>query len=241
MAKNKYFDIYKDLKNKIEEKIYPYQEFLPSEHILKEEYECSRNTIRRALADLSAEGYVQSRHGKGVIVIYQPYKKSEFVLAGTESFKESSIRNNKKYKTNVICIKELVVDEKIENKTTIPIGTEIYYLQRLRFLEDRAVIIDHNYFVKDVVKNLTKEIAEDSVYQYMREVLKENIVTTKGTFTVKKTTKMDKKYLGLNGFNCVAVLNIHAYNTNGVMFEFTESRHVPENFVFLFQAQKIKN
>ena len=66
MPKAKYDTIYKDLKEKIETEIYAYQEILPSEHMLIHEYGCSRNTVRRALAELTADGYVQPMHGRGV-------------------------------------------------------------------------------------------------------------------------------------------------------------------------------
>lgn len=78
MAKLKYDRIYRDLRQKIESGEYPVQEFLPSEFRLIEEYECSRNTVRRAIADLTAQGYVQPLHGKGVRVIYQPRPQSQY-------------------------------------------------------------------------------------------------------------------------------------------------------------------
>jgi GntR family transcriptional regulator len=41
---------------------------LPSEHALCTEYGVSRITVRRALQDLSAAGYVERRHGQGTFV-----------------------------------------------------------------------------------------------------------------------------------------------------------------------------
>lgn len=58
MPKAKYAEIYKDLKRKIEIGEYEFQELLPSENTLVQEYDCSRNTIRRAIGDLVADGYV---------------------------------------------------------------------------------------------------------------------------------------------------------------------------------------
>ena len=72
MPKAKYDYIYRDLKEKIETESYSYQDLLPSEHILVQEYGCSRNTVRRALAELAADGYVQPMQGKGVRNIFQP-------------------------------------------------------------------------------------------------------------------------------------------------------------------------
>lgn len=56
MLKAKYDTIYRDLKEQIESEAFAYQELLPSEHTLEQTYDCSRNTIRRAIAELTAEG-----------------------------------------------------------------------------------------------------------------------------------------------------------------------------------------
>ena len=55
MPKAKYEGIYHSIKKRIEAQDYPYQSLLPSENTLIEEYACSRNTVRRALAELIAE------------------------------------------------------------------------------------------------------------------------------------------------------------------------------------------
>ena len=66
MSKSVYQDIYADMQQAIEHGDYPYQSYLPSENELKELYGCSRTTVRRALAALAAEGYVQPQQGRGV-------------------------------------------------------------------------------------------------------------------------------------------------------------------------------
>ena len=48
--------------------------------------------------EIRTEGYVQSIHGKGVRIIYQPgQQQSEFILGGIESLKEAVARNRKNY------------------------------------------------------------------------------------------------------------------------------------------------
>ena len=86
MPKSKFEEIYKDLKNHVRQGDYLYSELLPSENTLIGIYDCSRNTIRRAIAGLVEDGYVQSVHGKGVQVIYQPSEKTNFTVGGIESF-----------------------------------------------------------------------------------------------------------------------------------------------------------
>ena len=241
MPKAKYAEIYKDLKRRIETEEYEFQEMLPSENTLIQEYDCSRNTVRRAIADLVTDGYVQSMQGKGVLVIYQPALQTSFTIGGIESFKESAVRNNLKSETKVIHFAELVVDQKISHKTGFNIGDEIYYLQRLHYLDGKALILNHNYFLKSVAVDLTVEIAEKSIYDYLENTLGVNIVTSRRIMTVEKMTQIDEKYLDLGDYNCMAVVSSQTYNSDGVMFEFTQSRHRPDYFSFQDNAIRKSN
>lgn len=232
MPKSKFEQIYKDLKEKIESGDYAYQDLLPSENTMVSIYNCSRNTIRRALSELTEQGYVQPLHGKGVRVIYQPIDQAAFTIGGIESFKESAIRNHRKRHTEVIQFAEITADERLAAKTGFPVGSELYYLQRVRFLDGIALILDINMFLKSLVPNLTKEIAENSIYEYIENDLGMSIVTSKRKMTVERATQIDEKYLQLNDYNCLAVVTGQTFNADGIMFEYTQSRHRPDYFCF---------
>ena len=240
MAKTKYDQIYAELRTRIEQQEYGFQELLPSENTLVKEYGCSRNTVRRAIGRLADEGYVQSLHGKGVRIIYQPGQLSEFMLSGIESLKEAVARNQKEYRTKVVCFAELTVAQRISARTTFPVGEEIYYIQRVRYIDGEALILDHNYFLKEVARDLTPEIAEQSIYAYLEQELGENIVTTKRKVTVERASQIDEMYLELGDYNCLAVVSSMTYNADGVMFEFTQSRHRPDKFAFYDLAHRVK-
>lgn len=232
MAKSKFESIYRDLKNKIEQQEYGYQEMLPSEHTMVELYGCSRNTIRRALSDLAKDGYVQPLHGKGVRVIYQPVDQASFTIGGIESFKESAARNKKQTKTVVVQFAEITADQRVSRRTGFPVGSELYYIQRVRYLDGLALIFDINMFLKSVAPGLTREIAQDSIYEYLENQLGVQIVTSRRKMTVERATPADEKYLELQDYNFLAVVTGQIYNSDGIMFEYTQSRHRPDYFCF---------
>lgn len=74
----------------------------------------------------------------------------------------------------------------------------------------------------------------------MEQVLGETIVTTKRKMTVERQTEIDDKYLDLKGYNCLAVVSSLTYNAAGIMFEYTQSRHRPDCFVFYDTAHRVK-
>ena len=87
---------------------------------------------------------------------------------------------------------------------------------------------------------LTREIAEDSIYEYLEQTLHMTIVNSKRIMTVEKVTEIDEKYLELNldDYNCLAVVTSQTYNSGGVMFEYTQSRHRPDYFRFQDNATR---
>ena len=234
MPKSKYQDIYKNLKQKIENEEFQYQELLPSENSLIQIYDCSRNTVRRAISQLVTDGYVQTMQGKGVRNIFQPVEQTSYTIGGIESFKESSARNHVVGRSEVLCFMDITADENIAKRTGFCAGTELFYLQRLHYLDNKPLIINHNYFLKDSVPGLTSEIAENSIYEYLENELHMTIVNSKRVITVEKITEIDEKYLHLNAddYNCMAVITSQTYNSDGTMFEYTQSRHRPDYFRF---------
>lgn len=243
MPKAKYAEIYKDLKRKIETGEYEFQELLPSENHLILTYDCSRNTVRRAISTLVTDGYVQTMQGKGVRNIYQPAAQTAFTIGEIESFRESALRNGHQSLTKVLLFTEFAINEKQALYTGFSVGTDIYYIQRLHYLDDMPLILNHNYFLKEAVPDLTPEIAENSIYDYLENTLHMTIVNSKRIMTVEKMTQIDEKYLKLNAedYNCMAVVSSQTYNSDGVMFEYTQSRHRPDYFRFYDNAVRKSN
>lgn len=238
MPKSIYENIYRDLKEKIENNFFSYQELLPSENTLIQTYNCSRNTLRRAVVLLVTDGYVQTIQGKGVRNIYRPAEQTAFTLGEVESFRESAIRNGRKPNTLVLLFTEFRVDKNLALKTGFSENAEIYYIQRLHYLDDQPLILNHNYFLKEAVPGLTREISENSIYNYLENELNMTIVNSKRIITVEKITEIDEKYLELNAkdYNCMAVVSSQTFNSSGVMFEYTQSRHRPDYFRFYDNA-----
>lgn len=232
MPKSKFEEIYKDLKYKVEKGEYLYGELLPSENTLIGVYDCSRNTIRRALSGLVEDGYVQSIHGKGVQVIYQPTEKATFTVGGIESFQETSKRNNLRPVTKVVRFDTIAADETLSRESGFPRGSELLWIERVRNIDGKALILDVNYFLKELVPGLTPEVASDSIYAYLERQLGMQIVTSKRRITVERASKTDRGYLNLDDYDCLAVVTSNTFNSDGIMFEYTQSRHHPEYFSF---------
>lgn len=238
MSKSKYLDVYNYLKENIINENFKSGEKLPSENELTNIFSVSRNTVRRAIEMLSADGLTTSVHGKGVFVIEnKPFK---FLVGGLQSFKEASESNNIKFSTEVPIFEEIVVDESLSNKTGFLVGTKVLHLVRVRNINDENVILDINYFLYDIVSKLNKDIAKDSIYKFLEENLHIKISGAQKLVSVEQISKLDKKYLDLGNNNLIAVIKNFAYLDDGILFEYTESHHRPDKFIFSTFARRSK-
>ena len=238
MPKSKYNEIYLALKSRIEAGDYPFQQLIPSENVLIQDFACSRNTLRRAVQALSAAGYVQSMQGRGVRVIWQPRPSSQFMFGGVESFTEACRRNAIRQRTEVLRFEERAADAALSRLTGMPEGVEVIYIERQRWVNGVPLILDHNYFLKETAAGLTPEIAAQSIYAYLENRLGLQIKTTRRVITVEPVTEDDTAHLQMDGCNCVAVVSSSTYDSSGVMFEYTQSRHSPKHFEFHDVAQR---
>ena len=241
MPKAKYEGIYHSIKKRIEAQDYPYQSLLPSENTLIEEYACSRNTVRRALAELVADGYVQTMQGRGVRVIYQPVGKTTFTIGGIETFQETARRNHLHAVTKVTKFETVIADERFAAKSGFSVGDELWSIERVRYLDGKALILDVNYFLKEFVPGLTPQIAANSIYDYIENTLGMQIITSKRRITVEHATARDEKLLDMDSYDCVAVVVNQTFNASGLLFEYTQSRHQPDYFCFQDIATRKKN
>ena len=232
MPRSKFGDIYRDLKYKIESGEYPYQSLVPSENTLVAVYGCSRNTVRRALAVLIEAGYVQAIQGKGVRVIYRPAGKTAFLIGVIESFQETDQRNNLHAVTKVVRFEQVETDERLASQSGFMVGEPLWAVERVRYLEGKALILDVNYFSQAMVPGLTAGIAARSIYEYIEKVLHIRIATTKRRVTVERATTRDEALLDLDGYGSVVVVSSLTFNADGLLFEYTQSRHQPASFCF---------
>ena len=237
MSMNKYENIYKNIKAQIESGKYPANTYLPSENSMVSVYNCTRNTIRRALSMLKLEGYIVLQHGKGAMVVYEPqFSTSLFTIGAIESLSEATQRNNKTLQTKVLEFKEIIADEAISMETGFSVGEELYFIKRLRIIDDEPMIIDENLFLKSEVRYLDEKIVGSSIYNYLENELHMVITVSRRRLAAEKATKDDIRYMKLKNLNYVLVNRGQVFNSKGIMFEYTQSRHHPTKVCFIETA-----
>ena len=233
---SKYISIYNNLMDLIESKEYKQGEKLPSESELAEQYSASRDTIRKSLDLLETAGYIQKVKGKGSFIL--DINKFDFPISGIISFKELSKSLGKKSKTHVELLKLTQPSKRIEKKLELGENDLIWKIFRVREIDGNKIILDKDYYNRKYIPKLTKEICEDSVYEYIEDELGLNISFAKKEINVIRATEEDKKYLDLEEYDMIVVVKSYTYLSDASLFQYTESRHRPDKFKFVDFARR---
>lgn len=234
MAKAKFEDIYLSLKEDIINKKYKLDERLASEHELATIYDCSRNTIRKAIRLLNEEGIVYSAQGKGVFIL-QPIEKNviSFKNSNFEGLSMISQSEKNKIDTQVYSFKEIEVDQAMSQEIEFSIGQTVYEVIRIRRKNGKAIMYDRAYFLKEIVGEFTDEIVSGSIYRHLKDTQIVKIAASRTFNKVLAANEMDTKLLSLGDYNCIGEFINIVYDDYGQIFEHTFTHYVPNEHVLV--------
>ncbi|EPY2307890.1 trehalose operon repressor [Clostridium sporogenes] len=233
---SKYLTIYNEISNKIENNKIQSGEKLSSENEMMKEYNVSRDTIRKALNLLESNGYIQKVKGKGSFVI--DINKFDFPVSGLTSFKELSTKMGVESNTLVKELKLMKPDNFLMKQLNLSKNDDVWKVIRVREINNKKIILDKDFFNKKYVPLLTKDICENSIYEYLENELGLKISFAKKEITVQQATEEDKSYLDFENYNMIVVVKNYIYLDDMSLFQYTESRHRPDRFKFVEFARR---
>ncbi|OPD33210.1 transcriptional regulator, partial [Clostridium botulinum] len=211
-------------------------EKLSSENEMMKEYNVSRDTIRKALNLLESNGYIQKVKGKGSFVL--DINKFDFPVSGLTSFKELSTRMGVESNTLVKELKLIKPDNFLMKQLNLSKNDDVWKVIRVREIDNKKIILDKDFFNKKYVPLLTKDICENSIYEYLENELGLKISFAKKEITVQQATQEDKSYLDFENYNMIVVVKNYIYLDDMSLFQYTESRHRPDRFKFVEFARR---
>ena len=232
---SKYLQIYEDFKQKIERKEIPSHTFLPSENELMTLYHSSRDTIRKSLSLLQQNGYIHTSKGKGSLVL--DHEKIAFPVAGLTSFKELSHTLPGDVMTIVHCFEKIPVTTYLKKELYMQKG-DVYHIERIRDIDGEKIILDIDYINAQVIPHLTKEIVQDSIYEYIENDLGLKVSFAKKEITVIQASDQEKELLDMDGFDLLVCVKSYTYLEDATLFQYTESKHRPDKFRFVEFARR---
>jgi DNA-binding GntR family transcriptional regulator len=148
---------------------WPARHKLPSEADVAAELEVSRGTVRRAIADLAEKGLLVRTHGRGTFVA--PDALEQPLADEMITFSEDLISRGIPFETRVLEQGIVPVDRRIAERLSLRPGRSVFFLKRLRMVDDAPLILLHNYVLYDMCPGI-----EDLDFTHVRlfEVLEDH-------------------------------------------------------------------
>ena len=160
-----YHQLMQRLAEDIERGTYPVGSRIPPEHQLEELYKVSRVTVRRALAELTAEGLLERKQGKGTFVSTPRISQD---LKSIHSFHDACKQNGFQGGTIVIHVKEIDADAADIEELNLRTGDRILETLRVRTADEIPVVLEKNHFSM-AYSYLENENLGGSLYNILRD------------------------------------------------------------------------
>jgi GntR family transcriptional regulator, transcriptional regulator of bglA len=160
----KYKEVYAAIEKDIVAGRYEATRRLNTEDAYIEEYDVSRNTVRNAIDLLIKRGYCFPIQGSGVFL----RRKKQALSFDLESIDGLTRKMAPLPVTNdVLEFKEISADEEMADNMDICLGSPLYYVERVRYVDGKPYFYEYAYLNKKLMVGFDKDTASGSIFDFL--------------------------------------------------------------------------
>lgn len=228
----KYSDIANEMRRRIQSEEYNPDLPITDEISLTKEFSCSRMTIKKALDILVMEGLLYRKRGHGTFIVKSAKEDKLVNVLDTENAGLTKIVGHENVKSEIIAFDIQFPTEEVAAHLSIDKQTPIYHIVRLRKLHGEPYVLERTFMPSTIIKYLTKEVLQGSVYEHITQTLSLKIGGSHRKIRADKPNDLDQQYLQCKVDDPVLEMEQVAYLNTGIPFEYSFSRHRYDKFVF---------
>ncbi|RRK09337.1 GntR family transcriptional regulator [Lactiplantibacillus garii] len=214
-----------------------YQTKLPTEKVLMERFDASRNTIRKAIDVVFRHGLLRRVQGSGNFIIKQPQNNT--VLNLSIGFDQAAMVAGGPLVSKVVTFDKLKADAALAKRGNIEVGTELYRVIRLRYLKDTLYSLEESYFPRTVVPFLSEDSVHHSIFAFLREAYGVVGSTTENYVHQVRLNAERAKLVGAPTGDKTMCLDGINYLTNGTVFNFSSTFFVYDDLELYYHTENI--
>jgi len=159
-----YFQVAQQLEQAIETGALPPGTRLDNEIQLADDYGLSRPTMRRAIQYLVERGLLVRRRGVGTQVVHAKVKRQVELSSLYDDLAAAGQRPTTRVLTNTV----VPADGTVASALGVPAGTDVVFVERLRFAGGEPLARLRNYLPTKLVELSDRALEERGLYQLLR-------------------------------------------------------------------------
>jgi len=168
---------------------------IPTEKQLCQALDVSRSTVRQAFESMVRDGLVLRSPGKGSFVAERPVTHIRVPPLG---FHRTMTRRGYDVRSQVLQIEVIPAPKDLMENLNLHRGAEILHVRRLRYLNDRPMVLAKNYLVYELCRGIEKDdLSSGSLWARIEAMLGRQVVGGIHTFYAVPATDDERELLQL--------------------------------------------
>ena len=230
-----YYQLEEHLKELIEKGELKPGDAIPPEREYAEKYQISRMTVRQAFTHLVNAGYLHRIQGKGTFVAE---RKIEQPLQGLTSFTEDMKARGLKPGSQLIQFEMIPATTQIANQLSIQEYAPVYEIKRIRLADDVPMALETNYISANLIKGLTEQIVNQSLYSYIETQLGYQIDHASQVIESSIANQIEAEHLKIKKGSPVMLIQRNTFLQDGTPVEFVKSSYRADRYKFMIQMKR---
>lgn len=227
------------LKESINKEQWEPGERIPSEPELCATYGVSRTVVRQALLELELEGLINRRKGKGTFVSER--KINESLVQKLTGFYQDMVDRGLKPVTEVLVHEVQPATPKIAEQLGIEPGTDVFCIERLRYIEDVPIVLVQTYIPYQLCPQLSEyDLSNKSLYSVLENDF--GLVISHGRRTIEAVpaNKREAQLLMVEECDPLMLLNSVTYLEDGTPLEYYHAVHRGDRSRFEVELLRVR-
>ena len=197
---------------------------IPTEIEFMAQLGISRPTIRQALSELVAEGYLNRMKGKGTFI--STPKIDERFFQKLDSFNHEMLQKGLQPSTQVLDLKVIAGINGINEKLEIPLEEDLIYLNRLRFANREPIVFVETYMPYQNYKDLLEEdFSMNSLYSVLENKYGKKVYRASRKIEAINASNQEAAILNIKKNQAVCLVKTIAFTEEDKPVEYSIARY----------------
>jgi GntR family transcriptional regulator len=198
-------------------------ERIPPEELLAERYEVSRPTINKAIEVLIRKSVLRRERGKGTFARSAEVRLT--LMQELASLHESMRKHNIPFRTVVLKLRREKAAKNVAERLGFANGLKVFYLKRLRYVEDEPFLISESYLPQPLFPDLDKvDLSDRSLYDLLEQKYHVPIIKTERCARAMKASEEDASLLRVPLADPLIQLEGVAFSVRDMRVEYFNTR-----------------